>query len=285
MDEKQWLSERFETDRARLRGVAYRMLGSMSEADDAVQEAWLKLSRSETQEIENLGGWLTTVVAHVCLDMLRTRKSRREEPLDLHSPGQAASREEGVNPEQETLLAESVGLAMLVVLDTLAPAERIAFVLHDFFDLSFEAIAPVVGRTPTAARQLASRARRRVQGKTAASDPDRNRQREVVDAFLAASRSGDFEALLTVLDPEVVFQPADSSQEVRGAITVAKLFTGRAQAAQSALVNGAVGVIVAPLGRLLVVLVPTITKGKITRIDVITGSEQLRILDLAIFRD
>lgn len=288
MDEHQWLAERFEADRTRLQAVAYRMLGSMSEADDAVQETWLKLSRTDANSVENMDGWLTTVTARVCLDMLRSRKSRREEPLDAHGRGQIAGREDGINPEQEALLAESVGLAMLVVLEALAPAERIAFVLHDLFDLPFDEIAPIIGRSPTAARQIASRARRRVQGRAAVPDADRARQREVVDAFLAASRDGDFEALLVVLDPNVMFQADRAAvqtggpQEIRGAAAVAKLFLGRAKAAQSALVNGAVGVVVAPQGRLLLVLVPTITDGKIVQIEVIADQERLGRLDLAV---
>ncbi len=288
MDEHKWLSARFEADRTRLQAVAYRMLGSMSEADDAVQETWLKLSRADANSVENMDGWLTTVTARVCLDMLRSRKSRREEPLDAEGRGQIAGHEDGINPEQEALLAESVGFAMLVVLEALAPAERIAFVLHDLFDLPFDEIAPIVGRTPTAARQIASRARRRVQGKSEVPNTDRTRQREVVDAFLAASRGGDFGALLAVLDPDVVFQAdhaavqAGGPQEVRGAAAVAKLFSGRAQAAQSAQINGAVGVIVAPQGRLLLVLVPTITDGKIVKIEVIASPERLDRLDLAV---
>src|SRR5262245_20212778 len=204
MDEHDWLAERFEANRTHLRAVAYRMLGSLSEADDAVQEAWLRLSRSDTSTVENLGGWLTTVVARVCLDMLRSRKSRREEPLGAHEPDPTVSREDGVDPEQEALLADSVGLALLVVLETLAPSERLAFVLRDMFDLPFDEIALIVGRSPTTARQLASRARRRVRGAATVPDADLTRQREVVDAFLAASCGGDFAALLAVLDPDVV---------------------------------------------------------------------------------
>jgi RNA polymerase sigma factor (sigma-70 family) len=263
MDEHKWLAERFEGNRPHLRAVAYRMLGSLSEADDAVQEAWLRLSRSDTTGIENLGGWLTTVVARVCLDMLRSRASRREEPLGAPEPEPPVDRRNAVAPEQEALLAESVGLALLVVLDTLAPAERLAFVLHDMFDLPFDEIAAIVGRSPTAARQLASRACRRVQGAATVSDADLTRQREVVAAFLTASRGGDFDALLAALDPEVVLRadhaavPTGASREVRGAPAVAKralAYSGRARFSQPALVNGAVGVVVAPRGRLLVVL-------------------------------
>ncbi len=207
MDEREWLAERFEANRTHLRAVAYRMLGSLSEADDAVQEAWLRLGRSDTSGVENLGGWLTTVVARVCLDMLRSRKSRREEPLGAHVPEPIVSREDGVDPEHEALLADSVGLALLVVLETLAPAERLAFVLHDMFAVPFDEIAPIVGRSPAAARQLASRARRRVQGATpGARPPISPASDEVVDAFLAAARGGDFDALLAVLDPDVVLR-------------------------------------------------------------------------------
>src|SRR6266496_3269619 len=204
MDKHEGLAQRFEAERGRLRGVAYRMLGSLGEAEDAVQEAWLRLGRADSGSIDNLEGWLTTVVARVCLDMLRSRKSRGEQPLDGEAP--VADRGHAPDPEEELLLADSVGLALLVVLDTLEPAERLAFVLHDLFDLSFDEIAPIVGRSPTAARQLASRARRRVQGADAVRDADLTRQREVVDAFLAASRGGDFDALLAVLDPDVVLR-------------------------------------------------------------------------------
>ena len=291
MDEHEWLAERFEANRARLRAVAYRMLGSLSEADDAVQESWLRLSRSDTSAVENLGGWLTTVVARVCLDVLRSRKLHREESLDAHVPEPIGSREDGIDPEQEALLADSVGLALLVVLETLAPAERVAFVLHDLFAVPFDELAAVVGRSPGAARQLASRARRRVQGVATVPDADLTRQREVVDAFLAASRGGDFDALLAALDPDVVFRadsaamPSGASREVRGAPAVAKQFSGRARLAQPALVNGAVGIVVAPLGRLLMVLSVTFTRGKIAEIDVIADPESLRQLDLAVLDD
>ncbi len=294
MDEHEWLAERFEANRTHLRAVAYRMLGSLSEADDAVQEAWLRLSRSGTSGVENLSGWLTTVVARVCLDMLRSRKSRREEPLGAHVPEPIVSRQDGIDPEHEALLADSIGLALLVVLKTLAPAERVAFVLHDMFDLPFDEIAPIVGRSPTAARQLASRARRRVQGAATVPVADLTRQREVVDAFLAASRHGDFDALLAVLDPDVVLRvdraavPAGASREVRGGPAVAKqalAYSGRARFAEPALVNGAVGIVVAPRGRLLVVLGLTITRGKIVEIDVVADPARLRQLDLAVLND
>jgi RNA polymerase sigma-70 factor (ECF subfamily) len=292
MDEHQLLAERFEANRTHLRGVAYRMLGSLSEADDAVQQAWLRLSRSDTSGVENLGGWLTTIVARVCLDMLRSRQSRREEPLGAHVSEPIADRTDGTDPEHEALLADSVGLALLVVLETLAPAERLAFVLHDMFAVPFDEIAPIVGRSPTAARQLASRARRRVQGAATVRDPDLTHQREVVDAFLAAVRDGDFDALVAVLDPDVVLRadggavPAGASKVVRGAVAVARrAATGRARAARPALVNGAVGIIVAPRGRLLMVLVPTVANGTIVTIDVVADPERLRQLDLAVLND
>jgi RNA polymerase sigma-70 factor (ECF subfamily) len=288
MDEHDWLAERFEENRGRLRAVAYRMLGSLSDADDAVQETWLRLSRTDTSRVENLGGWLTTVISRVCLDMLRSRTSRREAPLGAHGREPLASRADVTDPEHEALLADSVGLALLVVLDTLTPAERLAFVLHDTFAVPFEEIAPIVGRSPAAARQLASRARRRVQGSTV-PDADLSRQRAVVDAFLAAARSGDFDALLAVLDPDVVLRSdsvgvtAGAAMEVRGAAAVARrAMVGRARAAQPALVNGAVGVVVAPRGRLLMVLDFTITTGKIVAIDAIADPARLRRLDLAI---
>jgi RNA polymerase sigma factor (sigma-70 family) len=289
MGENAGLTERFEENRNHLRGVAYRMLGSLSEADDAVQEAWLRLNRSDTSGVENMGGWLTTIVARVCLDMLRSRKSQREEPWDEHVPEPVQSREDGSDPEHEALLADSVGLALLVVLETLAPAERLAFVLHDMFAVPFEEIAPIVGRSPAAARQLASRARRRVQGSDMAPDADLTRQREVVDAFLAASRAGDFEALLAVLDPDIVLRadrailPAGAPAEVRGAEAVARRAgKGGARAARPALVNGAVGLVVAPRGKLVMVLRFTIKNGKIAEIDVVANPERLRQLDLAV---
>jgi RNA polymerase sigma factor (sigma-70 family) len=293
MDEHdEWLAQRFEENRTHLRAVAYRMLGSISEADDALQETWLRLSRSDTSEVENLGGWLTTVVGRVCLDMLRSRRSRREGALGVHVPEPIVSREEdGIDPEHEALLADSVGLALLVVLETLSPAERLAFVLHDMFGVPFEEIAPIVGRSPTAARQLASRARRRVRGAAPVPDVDLTRQREVVDAFLAASRGGDFDALLAVLDPDVVLRAdraavhAGASREVRGAAAVADTFSGRARFAQPALVNGAVGAVWAPGGRPRVVFGFTITRGKIVEIDILVDPERLRQLDLAVLDD
>src|SRR5437016_3495861 len=291
MDEHDWLAEQFEAERTHLRAVAYRMLGSLSEADDAVQESWLHLSRSNTSGVENLGGWLTTVVARVCLDLLRSRNSRREEPLGAHVPDPIVSLEGGIDPEHEALLADSVGLALLVVLDTLNPAERLAFVLHDLFAVPFDEIAPIVGCSPTAARQLASRARRRVQGAATVPDADLTRSREVVDAFLAASRGGDFDALLAVLDPDVVLRAdpavvqAGASREVRGAPDVARQFSGRARDAQPALVNGAVGLVWAPGGRPHVVFGFTITRGKIIAIDLVADPERLRQLDVAVLDD
>ena len=294
MADNNWLAEQFEEKRGHLRGVAYRMLGSLAEADDAVQEAWLRLSRSGGSSVDNLGAWLTTVVARVCLDMLRSRKSRGEEPLGAHVPEPIVSREDGIDPEHEALLADSVGLALLVVLETLAPAERVAFVLHDMFDLPFDEIAPIVGRSPAAARQLASRARRRVQGSATLPDADLPRQREVVEAFLGALRAGDFDALVAVLDPDVVIRadrtaaPADGSREVRGARTWAKgalAYSRFAHFARPALVNGAVGVVVAPRGRLFRVLHFTLTRGKIVQIDVVADPARLRQLDLAVLDD
>jgi RNA polymerase sigma-70 factor (ECF subfamily) len=284
MDEKELLGEKFEAHRAHLRRVAYRMLGSQAEADDAVQEAWLRLSRQDAGGIDNLRGWLTTVVARVCLDMLRSRKSRREEAMDEHVPEPAATDD----AEQEALLADSVGLALHVVLQTLAPAERVAFVLHDIFAVPFDDIAPIVGRSPAATRQLASRARRRVQGTPAVPDDEITRQQEVVDAFLAASRNGDFAGLLAVLDPDVVMRADDAaarlegSAELRGAAAVAQAFKGRARSAQSALINGAVGVVVAPRGQLLLVLNVTVANGKITAIEVTADPERLAGFDLAV---
>ena len=292
MDEHDFLAERFEENRAHLRAVAYRMLGSISEAEDAVQETWLRLSRSDTSSVENLGGWLTTVVGRVCLDMLRSRRSRRDGPLGVQVPDRIVSHGDGIDPEREALLADSVGLALLVVLDTLNPAERLAFVLHDMFGVPFEEIAPIVGRSPSAARQLASRARRRVQGATNVPDTDLTRQREVVDAFLAAARGGDFDALVAVLDPDVVLRSdlsaahAVGSREVRGGPAVARTAAkGRARAARPALVNGTVGVVVAPRGRLLMVLAFTIRGQNIVEIDAIADPARLSRLDVVLLGD
>ena len=289
MDESEWLADRFEEHRAHLRGVAYRMLGSLSDADDAVQDAWLRASRSGAGEVENLGGWLTTIVARVCLNMLRSRRQRREESLEVHLPDPVISPEGGFQPEEEALLADSVGLALLVVLDTLSPAERLAFVLHDMFQLPFEEIAPMVGRTPAAARQLASRARRRVRGANlSAPDPDLARQRGVVDAFFAAARGGDFDALVAVLDPDVVLRldagagrPA-ASMAIRGAAAVARqALTGLASALPAvhlrpALVNGAAGVVVTARGRPMTVIGFTVADGKIAEIHAIADPERVR---------
>jgi RNA polymerase sigma factor (sigma-70 family) len=298
MDEQDWLAKRFEEHRSHLRAVAYRMLGSLSEADDAVQEAWFRLSRSETSGIENLGGWLTTVVGRVCLDMLRSRTSRRVvplgEPLGTRVPEPLVSRADGIDPEHEALLADSVGLALLVVLQTLTPAERLAFVLHDMFSVPFEEIAPVVGRSPTAARQLASRARRRVRGEAHVPDADLATQREVVDAFLAASRDGDFDTLLAVLDPDVVLRidggalRAGLSREVRGARAVAEqtlTFSRLSPFVRPALVNGAAGVVVAPRGRPFSVMGFTIRGGKIVEIDILADPARLSRLDVSVFDD
>jgi RNA polymerase sigma factor (sigma-70 family) len=288
VEHREWLAERFEAERRRLRAVAYRMLGSLAEADDAVQEAWLRLSRSDARSIENLGGWLTTVVARVCLSMLRARKARQEEPLGPHLPEPIVSRDDLLDPEQEALLADSVGLALLVVLEELAPAERVSFVLHDMFGVPFDEIAAILGRSKAGARQLASRARRRVQG-AAVPDADLSRQRQVVDAFVAASRNGDFDALLAVLDPDVVLRadravPVGAPTEFHGARAVAEramLYARLAPSAHPALVNGAPGFVVAPQGEPFSVLAFTVTGGKIVEIDVFADRERIRQLDLA----
>jgi RNA polymerase sigma factor (sigma-70 family) len=291
MDENEWLAERFEEHRTHLRAVAYRMLGSLSEADDAVQEAWLRLSRSDTSAVENLGGWLTTVVARVCLNVLRSRKARREEPLEeVHVPDPVVSSRDGLDPEHEALLADSVGLALLVVLETLSPAERLAFVLHDMFAVPFDEIAPMVGRSPAAARQLASRARRRVQGEVPVPDADVARQRQVVDAFFAAARDGDFEALVAVLHPDVVVRTDGGllRPEISGVVHGARAVAERALTfarlhpfVRPALVNGAAGVVVAPHGRPFSVMGFTVTDGKILAIDAIADPTRLSQLDLA----
>jgi RNA polymerase sigma-70 factor (ECF subfamily) len=287
MDERQWLAQRFEQNRTHLRAVAYRMLGSLSEADDAVQEAWVRLSRSDAGEIENLGGWLTTVVARVSLNMLRSRRTRREEHLGVRIPDPIVDPADGTDPEHEALLADSVGLALLVVLETLSPPERLAFVLHDMFAIPFDEIAAILERSTEATRQLASRARRRVQGERAVPDPDLGRQREVVDAFLAASREGDFEALVAVLDPDVVSR-ADLgrgvTEEVRGAEAVA----ARAQISRlglvvhRALINGAVGAVTTRDGRPFSVGAITVRDGKIVEMDWLADPERLAKLDLTI---
>ena len=292
MAEREWLAERFEEHRTRLRAVAYRMLGSLSEADDAVQEAWLRLSRTHASEVENLGGWLTTVVARVSLNMLRSRNVRREEPLGVRMPDPIVDRADGTDPEHEALLADSVGLALLVVLETLSPPERLAFVLHDIFAVPFDEIAPIVDRSPEAARQLASRARRRVRGENTVPDADLDTQREVVDAFLAAARDGDFEALLEVLDPDVVLRtdlgPVGGSREVRGARAVAgqSLFYSRlGLVMQPALVNGVVGAVGILDGEPFSVGGITVRGRKIVAIDILADPERLRRLDLTILDD
>ena len=291
MDEGDWLVERFQTHRAHLHAVAYRMLGSLSEADDAVQEAWLRLSRAGTGGVDDLGRWLTTVVARVCLDMLRSRAARREEPLGVHLPDPIIGRPDAPDPEQEALLGDAVGLALLVVLEELAPAERLALVLHDTFAVPFEEIAAILGRSPAAARQLASRARRRVRASTTLPDADLARQRRVVDAFLAAARNGDLDALVAVLDPEVVVRadwgkvPAGASRTLRGPRAVAKqalAFAQRARSVRPALVNGTAGVVADTGGRLLAVMGFTVSGGKIVEIDILADPARLRRLDLPV---
>lgn len=301
MTENESLAERFDAQRNQLRRMAYRMLGSVSEADDAVQEAWLRLSRSEATAVDNLGGWLTTVVARVCLDMLRSRKSRREETADPIVRDSAARQEDSPHPETDLLLADSVGVALLVVLETLTPAERVAFVLHDMFDLPFEEIAPIVGRSAAAARQLASRARRRVQGGSATSEADVTHQRKLVAAFLTASREGDFHALLAVLDPDVVLRAdpvavraAAANQargapplasEIRGAPAVAEIFRGRAAGAQPALVDGAAGAAWAPGGQPRAVFGFVIADGKIVEIEVIADPTRISELKVQLLQE
>jgi len=285
VDDREWLAEQFDQHRPHLRSVAYRMLGSVSETDDAVQEAWLRLSRTDADAVENLGGWLTTVVGRVCLDMLRSRRARREEYAGTELPEPIVTSADAADPEEEALIADAVGLALLVVLDTLAPAERLAFVLHDMFAVPFEEIAPIVGRTPVATRQLASRARRRVQGGAPAPDPDLAQQRRLVDAFLAASRAGDFEALLAVLDPDVVFRidvGPDSPlarPPIEGAEAVARQILARgsrfAPLGRPALVNGLPGVVVGAGPRPFAVVGFSVVDGRIAAIDVIADPAKL----------
>jgi RNA polymerase sigma factor (sigma-70 family) len=287
MDERDWLAERFEEQRTRLRAVAYGMLGSLSEADDAVQEAWLRLSRSDTDEIENLDGWLTTVVARVSLNMLRSRKARREEPLAERLPDPLIDRVDGIAPEHEALLADSVGLALLVVLETLSPPERLAFVLHDIFAVPFDEIAPIVDRSPEAARQLASRARRRVRAERTVPDADLETQREVIDAFLAAARDGDFDRLVAVLDPDVVlrqdFGPVGGSREIRGAAAVAGQALAYAHLdVRPALINGVAGAVAFRHGQPFSIGAVTVRNGKIVELDFLADPERLRELDLTI---
>ena len=291
MDDRKWLADRFEEQRTRLRAVAYRMLGSRSDADDAVQEAWLRLSRSDADGIGNLEAWLTTVVGRVSLNMLRSRRSRRDEPLGARLPEPIVDRVDGADPEHEALLPESVGLALLVVLDTLSPSERLAFVLHDMFAVPFEEIAPIVGRSPEAARQLASRARRRVHGENAVPDADLDTQRKLLDAFLAAARNGDFDALVAMLDPDVVLRadlgplPGGGSKVVRGAAAVARqalTYTRLGLVMQEALVNGAVGAVALRDGEPFAVGGFTVHGGKIVEIDMVADPQRLRQLDLSI---
>ncbi|HEV8557637.1 MAG TPA: sigma-70 family RNA polymerase sigma factor [Actinophytocola sp.] len=288
MGAEEFLAERFEEHRGHLRAVAYRMLGSLSEADDAVQEAWLRLHRTDIGEVENLGGWLTTVVGRICLNVLRSRRTHPEEPLDARMPEPVISRPDGVDPEQAALLADSVGLALLVVLDMLAPAERLAFVLHDMFAVPFEEIAPVVERTPAATRQLASRARRRVQDSAPSPDPDLTRQRVAVDAFFAATRTGDFEALVAVLDPDIVLRSDDGSGKLlslRGAQSVADqalMFTSLSPFVRPALINGVAGVVVAPKGRVRSIMAFTVVGNRIVAIDAITAPDLLATVDPAL---
>ncbi len=295
-EQHDWLAQRFEENRTHLRAVAYRMLGSTTEAEDAVQETWLRLGRSDTSDVDNLGGWLTTVVARVCLDLLRTRKSRSEESLEMHVDALAGASTSASDPEEEILMADSVGAALLVVLDTLSPAERLAFVLHDTFAVPFEEIAPIVGRSTVAVRQLASRARRRVQQVDSTPEVDRAMRRRVVEAFIAASREGDFDALLSVLDPDVVLR-SDSAAvqlsaknraagalelvpEIRGARSVAGTFAGRARAARAALIDGNVGATWAPGGEPRSVFFMWIEGGRIVEINLVADPEQLGQLDI-----
>jgi RNA polymerase sigma-70 factor, ECF subfamily len=291
VSEDNWLVDRFEAHRDHLRAVAYRMLGSRAEADDAVQEAWLRLSRSDASDITNLGGWLTTVVARVSLDMLRSRASRREDPVGAQLVADAEAAGADDNPEHEAVLADTVGAAMLVVLETLRPAERLAFVLHDMFAVPFDEIGAIVGRSPNAAKQLASRARNKVQGSAPLTEVDPTRQRHVVDAFLAASRNGDFDALVALLDPDVVLE-ADaaavrmgSPQQIHGAAAVAGTFSGRALAAQPAFIDGAVGVVWAVGGRAKVVWDFAISGGKVVHIDMLAADDSLDDLELTILDD
>jgi RNA polymerase sigma-70 factor, ECF subfamily len=292
MDDRDWLAERFEEHRTRLRAVAYRMLGSLTEADDAVQEAWLRLNRSDAAAIENLGGWLTTVVARISLNMLRSRDTKREEPLETRLPEPIIDRADGTDPEHEALLADAVGLALFVVLETLNPAERLAFVLHDMFGVPFDEIAPIVDRSPEAARQLASRARRRVRAENPLPDADLDAQREVVDAFLAAAREGDFERLVAVLDPDVVlradFGRAPGLQEVRGANAVvaqAQTYSRLGLAMRPALVNGVPGGVALRDGEPFSVAAFTVRAGKIVEMDFLADPARLRELDLTVLDD
>jgi RNA polymerase sigma-70 factor (ECF subfamily) len=290
VEQQEWLAERFEEHRPHLRSVAYRMLGSFSEADDAVQEAWLRLGRADTAAVDNLGGWLTTVVARVALNMLRSRRSRREQPLDVRVPDPIVEPAGGTDPEYEALLADSVGLALLIVLETLAPAERLAFVLHDMFAVPFDEIAPIVDRSPEAARQLASRARRRVRGAAPHSEGDLTAQWEVVEAFVAAAREGDFERLVTVLDPEVVLRVdggrSGLTRHVRGAEAVAGqavLWSRVDLVMRRAVVNGAAGVVSFLRGKPFSIAAGTIRGGRIVELDFLVDPERIARLDLSGF--
>jgi RNA polymerase sigma-70 factor (ECF subfamily) len=291
MSEKDWLALEFERKRGHLAAVACRMLGSRAEADDAVQEAWLRLGRSDVSEIDNIGGWLTTVVARICLDMLRSRKSRREEPLELSAHGRIVDTASATDPEREVAIAGSVGAALLVLLQTLSPAERVAFVLHDMFDLTFDEIAPIIRRSSAATRQLASRARRRLQGKTEIPEAEFVQKRTLVSAFLAASRAGDLQALIAVLDPQVVFTPDATAmrlgavEELQGASAVAEAFKGRAQAARPAMVDGELGLVVAPDGELRVALMLVFDGNRISAIDAVADPDQLTAIRFAFLDD
>ncbi|WP_188191527.1 sigma-70 family RNA polymerase sigma factor [Nonomuraea sp. SYSU D8015] len=289
MNDNEVLTGVFEAHRDHLRAVAYRMLGSLSEADDAVQETWIRLERTDTGDVENMGGWLTTVVGRVCLNMLRSRRTRGEEPLETRLPDPVVSSADGVDPEHEALLSDSVGLALLVVLQTLEPAERLAFVLHDMFAVPFDEIAPIVDRTPAATRQLASRARRRVRDAAPAPDPDVSRQREIVDAFMAASRAGDFDALVAVLDPDVVLRADRGAvaggrwMELRGALAVAKsafMFRRFSPFVRPVLVNGVAGVLTVPDGEPMSIMAFTVAGGKVVAIDILADVDRLKTLVL-----
>jgi RNA polymerase sigma-70 factor (ECF subfamily) len=289
MDEEVWLAEQFEEHRARLRAVAYRMLGSLVEADDAVQEAWLRLHRTGAGEIHNLAGWLTTVVARICLNVLRSRRNHPLQPLEVHVPDPVIDRPDSVDPEHEALLADAIGLALMTVLQTLPPAERVALVLHDSFAVPFEQIATIIEKSPAATRQLASRGRRRVQDSSTSPEPDRTRQREVVDAFFAASRSGDFDALVAVLDPDVVLRSdtgrPETSHVLRGAEAVASnalTYVSGARWARPALVNGAAGVVIAPHGHPVAVIAFTVADGRVVAIDALGDPSRLQALDLSV---
>jgi RNA polymerase sigma-70 factor, ECF subfamily len=293
VNEQEWLAEQFEEQRPHLRAVAYRMLGSLNEAEDAVQDAWLRLSRSDTSEVENLRAWLTTIVARVALNMLRSRRTRSEQPLDVHVPDPIIDPADGTDPEHEALLADSVGLALLIVLETLTPAERLAFVLHDMFAVPFDDIAPIVDRSPEATRQLASRARRRVRGADPVPDPDLNAQWKVVEAFIAAAREGDFEGLVAVLDPQVVLRAdggavAGLSNYVRGAEAVASqavLWSRVDLTFKRALVNGAAGVVTFLHGKPFSIAAVTIKNGKIAEMDFLADPERIGQLDLTVLAD